>query len=57
MIMAGIVGDQQTKMDKSGYLRRLPINSTPKHFLGFRFISKEMKQKIDRGQYKTLSPF
>lgn len=55
--MAGIVGDQQTKMDKSGYLRRLPINSTPKHFLGFRFISKEMKQKIDRGQYKTLSPF
>ena len=46
MIMAGIVGDQQTKMGKSGYLRRLPINSTPKHFLRFRFISKEMKQKI-----------
>ena len=35
MIMAGKVGDQQTKMDKSEYLRGLPINSIPKPlFLG-----------------------
>lgn len=46
MIMAGIVGDQQAKMDKSGYLRGLPIDSTPKTFFRFRFISQEMKQKI-----------
>lgn len=46
MIMAGIVGDQQAKMDKSGYLRGLPIDSTPQNFFGFRFIDQETEAKI-----------